>query len=266
MSRSTGKYFPISAFRRLVIDLMVFSSKVPCATVERRMELAGLVSARQACRPAPTWSGIFSKAYARVADRTPLLRTSYVEFPWPRFYEHPSSIATLNVDRQLDHERVVLFAHLPSPESRSLQELDAIIHAHQDDPVDSIPSYRNAVRLSRVPWPFRRLVWWGALNVFGSLRCRHFGTFALSSVGALGAGLTHLPPILTSELHYGMIEPGGTVEMRLTFDHRVLDGATAAVALCDLEEVLRGPITQECAELARRSRSAEKTPQPTISS
>src|SRR5437899_8503499 len=106
MSRSTGKYTSISCFRRLVTDLMHFSAKVPCVTIERRMDLARLVAARQACTPPPTWSAIFIKAYALVAARTPVLRTSYLTFPAPRFYEHATNIASLNIDRQLADERV----------------------------------------------------------------------------------------------------------------------------------------------------------------
>jgi hypothetical protein len=161
------------------------------------------------------------------------------------------NIATLNTDRQLASERIVLYAHVPSPESLTLQELDAVINTHRYQPVDSISSYRNASRLSRVPWPFRRLLWWAALNVFGSVRCDYFGTFGVSSLGALGAGITRLTPLLTSQLHYGMFDAVGGVDMRLSFDHRVLDGATAAVALADMEDVLRGEITRGCTEASR---------------
>src|SRR5450631_1738542 len=101
MSQPGGKYYPISYFRRLVTDLMQFAAAVPSVTVERRMDLSRLVWARQASAPSPTWSAIFMKAYALVATRTPALRTSYLKFPWPRFYQHPINIATLNLDRQL---------------------------------------------------------------------------------------------------------------------------------------------------------------------
>jgi hypothetical protein len=246
MSRATGRYIPVSYFRRLVTDLMHFSARVPSVTIERRMGLARLVAARQACTPTPTWSAIFTKAYALVAARTPPLRTSYLTFPWPRFYEHPVNIATLNIDRQVADERIVLYAHITSPETRTLRDLDAIIRDHQEEPAGSIPSYRRAVRLSRVPWPFRRLLWWAALNVRGEVRCRYFGTFGVTSLGSEGAGITHLVPLLTSQLHYGMFDPAGGLEMRLSFDHRVLDGVTAARALADLEGVLLGEILHEC--------------------
>jgi hypothetical protein len=247
----TGKYLPISYFRRLVIDLMHFSAKVPSATVERRMSLARLIAARRACARPPTWSTIFTKAFAVVSARTPLLRTSYLSFPWSRFYEHATNIATLNVDRLVAGERIVLYAHARDPELCSLRELEAVLNAHRYGPVSDLPSYRNAARLSRVPWPFRRLLWWAALNLFGSVRCHHFGTFGISSLGAMGAGITRLTPLLTAQLHYGMFDDTGKVDMRLSFDHRVLDGATAAVALAGMEEVLLSEMSQECADWAQ---------------
>lgn len=246
MSRPAGKYYPVSYFRRLVIDLMYFSAKVPSVTIERRMDLARLVAARQTRLPPPTWSAIFIKAYGLVAARVPELRTSYLKFPWPRFYEHPTNIATPNVDRQLVRERVVLYAHIPSPENLTLAELDAIIHYHQEEPVDRIASYRRAVHISWVPWPFRKLLWWVALNVSGPARCQNFGTFGITSLGAQGAGVLRIVPVLTSTVHYGMFDPEGAVDMRLSFDHRVLDGTTAAQALADLEGVLLGAILHEC--------------------
>jgi hypothetical protein len=246
MSPPTGRYIPVSYFRRLVTDLMHFSAAVPSVTIERHMDLARLVAARQACSPPPTWSAIFTKAFALVAARTPLLRTSYMKFPWPRFYEHAINIVTLNVDRQLADERVVIYAHVSSPENHTLQSLDAIIRSYQEDPVESILSYRRAVRMSRIPWPFRRWIWWLGLNAFGSIRCHNFGTFGISSLGSQGAGITQLTPLLSSQLHFGMFDPSGGLEVRLSFDHRVLDGVTAALALGDLEGVLLGEMVREC--------------------
>ena len=52
MSESAGRYRPVSHFRRLVIDLMHFTAKVPGVTLERHMELASLVAARRGSRAA----------------------------------------------------------------------------------------------------------------------------------------------------------------------------------------------------------------------
>ncbi len=246
MSAPPGRYHAVSYFRRLVADLMHFSARVPSITIERRMDLAPLVEARQRCAPPPSWSAIFTKAFALVGARTPALRAAYLTFPWPRFYEHPENIVTLNIDRRVAGERVVLYAHIPRPEALPLTGIDDIIRRHREEPVETLPSYRRAVRLSRVPWPVRRLVWWAGLNVSGAARCRYFGTFGITSLGALGAGIVHLVPLLTSTVHYGMFEAGGAVAMRLSFDHRVIDGATAAEALADMEAALRNEILDEC--------------------
>jgi hypothetical protein len=250
MTQPVGKYHSVSHYRRLVTDLMHFSAAVPSVTIDRRMDLARLVAARRACATPPSWSAIFTKAFALVAARTPLLRTSYMKFPWPRFYEHAVNIVTLNIDRQLAQERIVLYAHIASPENYSLQELDAVIRSHREEPVERILSYRRAVRMSRVPWPMRRWLWWLGLNVFGSIRCHNFGTFGITSLGAQGVGVLHVVPLLTSQIHYGMFDDAGRLDMRLTFDHRVLDGTTAARALTDLESVLLGEILRECSGAA----------------
>jgi len=245
-----GKYIPISYFRRLINDLLYFNSKVPSVTIERRMNLGPLVSARKACNPAPSWSAIFTKAYGMASARMAPLRTSYITFPWARFYEHFITIATLNIDRQLLNERIVLYAHIQNPEICTLREMDAVINRHQSDPPESIPSFRAAVNLSHVPWPIRQFVWWFALNFSGPLRCHFFGTFGITSIASQGAGITYLCPLLTSQLHYGMLDAEGGLDMRLSFDHRVMDGVTAAHGLAEMEKFLLVDLFEECSRIS----------------
>ncbi len=245
MLRRTGRHYAISHFRRLVIDLMHFSAGVPSVTIERRMSLAALVAARAAREPSPSWSALFAKALALVAVRMPELRTSYLKFPWPHFYEHGCTEATLNVAREVAGERVILMAHVHAPEELPLEQIDAIICHHREGPVDDIRSYRQAMRLSRVPWPLRRLAWWAALNVLGRVRCHHFGTFGITTVAAEGSSFTHLVPLLTATLHYGLFDAFGGLDMRLSFDHRVFDGLLAAQVLNELEVTLLGDILRE---------------------
>src|SRR5689334_15027724 len=100
LARETGVYRAVSPYRRLVADMMQFAAAVPCATVERLMDLSALAAVRRAGTPPPSWTALFVKAYALVAARTPALRTSYLKFPWPRLYEHPFSVATVSVERE----------------------------------------------------------------------------------------------------------------------------------------------------------------------
>jgi hypothetical protein len=224
---------------------MHFGRKVPAVTVERQMQLGSLVTARAAAPSAPTWTAIFAKAYGMLGREHPQLRQSYLSFPWARIYEHPHSVVALNVERRLPDEDVVLFCLIRSPENRSLQEIDCIVRHHKDAPVEELRSYQRSLALGRVPSPLRRWFWWMALNACGRRRCHNFGTFSISSVASSGAGLLHVIPVLTSSVHYGLFDKQGRLEVRITWDHRVMDGATAARILADLESTLTGPIVKE---------------------
>jgi hypothetical protein len=213
------------------------------------MQLSPLIAARKACDPRPSWCAIFLKAMSIVASRRPELRRSYMPFPWPHLYEHPASIGNFTIERNYQGEDVVFFVQIRSPEKRSLAELDQIIRTCKDEPVESVKFFRRAIRLSKVPWPFRKLSLWVGLNLFGKLRCHNFGTFSLTSVAAEGAGITALTPLVTSTMHYGLIYDRGQLMMRLTFDHRAMDGAVIARSLVEMEEVLLTDILQELTPL-----------------
>jgi hypothetical protein len=245
MSKEAGRNLRISPHRRLVVDLMHFSRKVPSVALERRMNLSDVRAARSACAPRPTWTAILTKAYAIVSARTPALRQSYMTVPWPRIYQHPRNMATLNISRRVGDENIVIYAHVRQPQNRTLSELDAIIRHHRDVPLEELKSFRRARRLGRLPRPLRRFVWWAGLNWFGRRRSHNFGTFGITSVAGHGAGILQLVPLLTSTLYYGLFDDAGALDMRLTFDHRVLDGATAADVLAQLEEVLHHEILTE---------------------
>src|SRR5262249_60102873 len=168
---------PISAHRRLVIDLMHFSRKVPSVALDRMMNLSRVVAARERCVPRPTWTAIFMKAYAIVAARMPQLRQAYLTFPWGRLYEHRSNNASFNDVRRQGEEDIIIQGQIRRPENRSLAELDALIRMYQEKPLEEIVPHVRAQRLASLPWPIRWLTWWVGLNWFGRRRGHNFGTF-----------------------------------------------------------------------------------------
>lgn len=251
MKKAVGRWLPLSPFRKSVIDLMHFSRQIPAVTADRRMDLSRLAAARTAAFPRPGWALLFAKAYAMLGRDYPVLRRSYLQFPWPRLYEHPHSVAALNVERRLPDEDIVLFCLIRSPENRSLAEMDALVRRHREEPVETLRAYQRARALGRVPWPLRRPVWWAALNLFGRRRCHNFGTFGVSSIGSQGAGLVSLLPILTTSLHYGLFDAANHLDVRVTWDHRVTDGAVIARALTDLEAILTRDLVREVSAAKR---------------
>ena len=240
-----GRWVPLSRPRRLIADLMHFAQQVPTVAAERRMSLAPLAAARRACPRRPSWCVLFARAFALVAARRPELRRSYMAFPWPHLYEHPESVAAVTVERTWDGEEVPIITHFTSPETSLLADLDARLRYFQECPLGDISAVRRFNRLIRLPWPLRRLVWWSALNLNGPSRARNVGTFGVTSPASHGAGMLHLLSPATSTIHYGLFDADGSLDVRLTFDHRVFDGAPAARALADLESVLSNEILAE---------------------
>jgi len=51
-------------------------------------------------------------------------------------------------------------------------------------------------------------------------------------------------------LNYGVISSDGNVNVRIIYDHRVMNGATVARALARLEEVLNTVVAEELRSLA----------------
>jgi hypothetical protein len=245
MSKLVGRNLALTPFRKLVIELMHHCQKVPSATVDRPMNLASLIAARNACEIRPSWTAIFLKAMAIVSARRPELRRTYMSLPWPRLYEHPINVANFPMERRHQDEDIVFFVQVRRPERRALSNIDRIIHKCKNEPVESLKFFRRAVRMSKVPWPIRRFVWWVSLNLLGKIRSHNFGTYTLSTIAGEGAGILNMTVLLTSNLHYGLFDDRGNLPMRITFDHRVLDGATVARALVDLENALHGEILSE---------------------
>ena len=243
-----GRTVPISLPRRMVIDFLHFAAGVPTIPVQRRMALRELAGARAACIERVRWTVLFTKAYALVAREFPELRRAYVKFPWPAFYEYPISYANIVVERTYEGEQGLFSIIVKDPAERPLQELSAVVQAASTANVEDVTEFRRALRIARLPCPLRRLAWWVGLNV-GRQRARHFGTFALSVYSALNAESLHPLTPLTTLLNYGVIDRDGNDNVRIIYDHRVLDGATVARALARLEEILNTEIVSELRSL-----------------
>ena len=232
---------------------MRFSRTIPRITVQRRMNLDPVVQARKGLDPRPSWTAIFLKSYALLSQETPELRRAYVKLPWPHLYEYPSSIASLAYEREHGGERVVLLDLINRPESRSLDQLSRKIRASQSRPIMQVKEFRRALRMARAPGPVRRFLMWLGLNI-GRQRPNYFGTFQLSVYSGLGAeSLNPLTP-LTTLLNYGRIDEHGSVDVRVHYDHRVMDGANVARALERLEVIMN---TEVVDELRNRPPAAE---------
>jgi hypothetical protein len=239
-----GRSVPLSRPRRIVGDLMHFSLGVPRVTVQRRMNLKALVEARRALAERPPWTAVFAKGYALLAQEIPEFRRAYVKLLWPHLYEYPESVAAITHERDFEGEKAVLQTRTKAPARRSIAELGTIVREAQSSAVTEVPEFRRALATARVPAPLRRFLMWLALNL-GRQRAIYFGTFHLSVYSGLGAESFNPLTPLTTLLNYGPIDEAGEVNVRILYDHRVMDGATVARALVRFEEILNGLVLDE---------------------
>jgi hypothetical protein len=234
----------ISLPRRFIVDLMHASMRVPFISLSRPLEVSPLIEARAKAAQRPGWAAIFVKAFALVAKDEPVLRTLYVKWPWPHFFELPRSVAMVAIARVEDGQDCILPEKVPSADERPLTEIDAQIRRAKNAPLMEIPSFRKIMMATRLPLPLRRLSWLVGLNV-GRMYANNFGSFGVTSVAAYGPGeLQALSPgpFIVS---YGVVRPDHSIDVVIRWDHRVTDAAFIARTLTRLEQVLNTEISAE---------------------
>lgn len=240
-----GRRLALSLPRRFVNDVMYFSRSVPTVIVERKATIPAVVRARQATIPRPGWLALLLKAAGLATLDVPDLRRSFLSFPWPRLYEHGCSIPAITIERDWHGEPGVFVFPLRHPEMLPLTEIDTALQHAKTAPLWEVAAFRRSLRLSQLPMPIRRLVWWLALRVVPGWRQKYFGTIAVSSVITSGAEITAALTPLSGYLTFGTVTADGTVTLRLMFDHRILDAAQAARYLVALERRLNTDILHE---------------------
>jgi hypothetical protein len=249
----------ISLPRRFIADLMHASMRVPFVSLSRTLDIRQLIEARAQAPQRPGWAAIFVKAFALVARDEPVLRTLYVKWPWPHFFELPRSVAMVAIARVEDGQDCILPEKVLAPDERPLSEIDAQIRRAKDAPLMEIPSFRKIMMAARLPLLLRRVSWLVGLNV-GRMFANNFGSFGVTSVAAYGAGeLQALSPgpFLVS---YGVVKPDQSIDVIFRWDHRVTDAAFIARTLTRLEQVLNTEISAEL----RGIRPAPEAKEPRI--
>lgn len=249
-----ARWTPISINRRLVLDGLSFARRVPLFPAEKAFELAEVAALRKQTARRVSWAAVFVKAYAMVARRHAPLRQTYVRWPWPHFVEEPNSTAMVVVNRQYFGEDRICWGRLTNPEEQSLVDLQQQLDAYQTEPVDRI--FRQQLRLSRMPTPLRRALYWLNMNFGGRKRAKRLGTFTMSTLAGQGVVNRMHQTFLTTSLTYGPLDDSGQTLVTLLCDHRVVDGIVAARALVELEATLKGAIAAELKSLAGKRAAA----------
>jgi len=246
------RFLRLSANRRFIADAMRISARVPTVSVQRRMQLRAVAAARVDCAGRPSWAALFTKSFALVADEFPELRRAYISYPWPHLYEQPENAAMVLIERRYRGESAVFPFLIRKPAWLPVVMLSEIIRNAKSAPIEAVTDFQLLIRVSSLPRPLRRLVWWTVLNS-GRLRANYCGTFVVSAFSSMGVELLYsiVPGMVL--LTPGIVAADGGVDVRAMWDHRVFDGAVMARALVRMEEVLCTTIVEELRSSSARS-------------
>ncbi|HEY1363132.1 MAG TPA: hypothetical protein VGF60_12890, partial [Xanthobacteraceae bacterium] len=189
----------LSVARRMVADYMWAASGVARVDVASSISFGDVIRARNGLDAAPSWTAIFTKAFAIVAAEIPQLRQFYMKLLWPHLFEYGESTACILQEREILGDIGLFPLRIRKPDGIPLAELTKMIRRAADAPIDDSPFGRVVVAVSRLPLPFRRLLWSLCLNV-PRLRRHGLGTFGISSVARwhseLGTSRTPLSCLL----------------------------------------------------------------------
>ena len=105
----------------------MLAKNIPLFPVDRWCDLAELSRARAASHKRIGWAAIFLKAYGRVAQQIPELRSWFVPGLWPRIATTNQIVATLAINRMENDTEQLRWARLHQPETLSLIDIQGFI-------------------------------------------------------------------------------------------------------------------------------------------
>lgn len=242
-----GRRFLVPASRNLSRDLLAFHQGVPLCGHDRRMNLATVAVVRQASPVRVSWPALFLKAYGLVARKFPELRQTWYRWPWAHIYQHPLSVATLAVQRELAGEPWLFWGRIVEPEALPLIEIQRRIDWYRDGDASAV--FKKQIRFARLPTVMRRLMWHWNLGVATAKRADRIGTFFLSTLAGRGVEIQLPPSVQTGCLTFGPLDNDQFARVTLAYDHRIMDGALVADVLAELERTLNGSLVAELTDI-----------------
>jgi hypothetical protein len=233
--------------RQMIADLSWASLRVPRCTLTARLAIPRALAARNAlAAPRPPWTVLFTKAFALAAEAQPALRRLHATLPRPHLLEAPHAVGCIVLEREHEGAATLALARFTEPHATSIADLAARLHQAKTAPPGESRHFHRLLRFARLPWPLRRLMLrWAVARARPLLR--YGGTFAISALGARGAVIVDSVSVLPGFLSYGPIGADGGVQVFLSFDHRVMDGADGATALEGLEAAMETLVAAELA-------------------
>lgn len=196
-----------------------------------------------------TETAILIKAIGIAQRNHPASRSTIL--PWGRIATFENICAGITIERMVGSQPAVFFGTIESPAEKSLETIMNELRQFSESNINDHPQLALESKFSKMPWLLRQLIFRLAM-VIPEFRLRSLGaTFGISSLGKFGVKAITGPCVCTSTFGVGAVEDRpiarkGQIVIRpiltlsLLFDHRCIDGASAARFLKEVKEILEG--------------------------
>ncbi|KIH99210.1 hypothetical protein LP52_08775 [Streptomonospora alba] len=236
--------------RRHTLHFLAFARQASPVHLDTEVDMRAVLAHRGGNGAALRYSVVsyVMLAGARALARHPDANAAVTGRLRPRVARYPAVDVKLALDKRVDGRRVVLTVPIPGVDRRSLPELQEAVDRLRDTDAAVLPEADGARTLMRLPFALGGAGFRLALSRLRN-RPRYMGTLAVSSLGhrpvdgfhsyggtAVTLGVGRIRDLPRAEAGAVAIVP--TMRLSLTFDHRVVDGATAADVLADVRENL----------------------------
>ena len=229
--------------RGCVADIAMLAKNIPLFPVDRWCNLTELTQARTASHHRIGWAAIFLKAYGKVVEQTPELRSWFLPGLWPRIATTNQIVATLAINRIENDTEQLCWARLHQPETLPLVDIQRFIDECCSAPSNEL--FKRQRELEMLPGFLRRAVLRWNLRSASRKRSTRIGTFSLSTLAGYGASNHFHPTLCTTSISYRPVEADGRCLVTMIADHRVIDGAVVARSLATLEKFLQQDLVHE---------------------
>ena len=188
-------------------------------------------------------------AVSRVLKQFPQANASLHDgFFFPRIVHYDEVHAKITFDKMVSKHRIVMSSVIRNTDRQSLKSIQSFIDNYRDKPMEDLPEFESLNKLQTLP------IWAGKYlyNMFMSgFKCRFDtqGSFTVTSLGH--RDIQDFYPIISTTTCFGVggiqdtpVVQNGEIVIRpmvqisLSFDHLLLDGAISADILTAVKEAL----------------------------
>lgn len=241
----------IAAERKHTLFFLRFSRAISPVFLDTDVDMTRIRQHREIARNSGRRYSIVSYAIwaaARVLARHPEANAAISGGLLPRVVRYCDVDAKLALDKRVNGQRIVLSVPILSADTASLEEIQKEIDRYRTTAVEDLPEAQGILRLDRLP---ALIGWVSFLAIMRRLRSRrrYMGTFAISSLGHRPVNGFHAVGGTAITLNLGQMKESAVVRdgkiivapllrINMSFDHRVLDGASAADILTEIKDTL----------------------------